>query len=125
MDPDGTSHEETVDIDTPAGRQVTIQEAQDDETDKGVASEGENDDDHAPSETLAPPPVRTRSGQVSRLPQYILDNYNLGDNTENNEEVTNFNFELSLTPAKDKFYAQMRELNELGLLAIGAQDVDS
>eukprot|EP00957_Ditylum_brightwellii_P191858 14605569-Ditylum_brightwellii.AAC.1 len=52
---------------------------------------------------------------------YIIDNFNIGDNQlENNEEVNNLQYKLSLTPAKEKFYAQMQGRNEVGLLAINS-----
>eukprot|EP00957_Ditylum_brightwellii_P148534 11310111-Ditylum_brightwellii.AAC.2 len=61
------------------------------------------------------------------MPWFITESYNIGDNSlENNEEVHNLQYELSLTPAKEKFYAQMQKLNKVGLLAMdSAQDVSA
>eukprot|EP00957_Ditylum_brightwellii_P030825 2335357-Ditylum_brightwellii.AAC.1 len=56
------------------------------------------------------------------MPRYILDNYNT-QGMENQEEVGNLNYKLSLTPAKETFYAWMHELNKIGFLAINSAPV--
>eukprot|EP00957_Ditylum_brightwellii_P077935 5923368-Ditylum_brightwellii.AAC.1 len=58
------------------------------------------------------------------MPQYILENYNI-EGIENQEEVGNLHYKLSLTPAKETFHTQMHELNKIGFLAINSHPVET
>eukprot|EP00957_Ditylum_brightwellii_P186808 14224367-Ditylum_brightwellii.AAC.1 len=81
-------------------KEVDVKEEDDEVVD---ASEGENE-----LKSEMPAPTTTQSGCVTKLPQYLADNYNLS------EEYG----EIFLTPAEINFYAQMRELNEINCLSI-------
>eukprot|EP00957_Ditylum_brightwellii_P011646 879916-Ditylum_brightwellii.AAC.1 len=71
------------------------------------------------------PPVTTttQTGQVSCMPSYLLENYNMDSNDEG-REVNNLEYDISLTPTETKFYAHTRAINEIGFLAADMEQND-
>eukprot|EP00957_Ditylum_brightwellii_P067858 5150729-Ditylum_brightwellii.AAC.1 len=62
----------------------------------------------------------TCSGCVSKIPSHLAKNYEfIGHTTDAKRvDVQQAYHQISLTPAEQKYYAQMRELNELSFLSV-------
>eukprot|EP00957_Ditylum_brightwellii_P069977 5315147-Ditylum_brightwellii.AAC.1 len=65
----------------------------------------------------APTVTVTQSGRVSRLPERLINEYEFGRQLLDAKLGESFS-SVSLTPAEIKYYAQMRELNELSFLSV-------
>eukprot|EP00957_Ditylum_brightwellii_P053639 4064337-Ditylum_brightwellii.AAC.2 len=57
------------------------------------------------------------------MPSYLTENYNINLGDEG-REVNNLEYDISLTPAKTKFHAHMRAINEIGFLIIDMEQND-
>eukprot|EP00957_Ditylum_brightwellii_P037498 2835554-Ditylum_brightwellii.AAC.1 len=94
------------------------------------ANEGEIDDANAQgtleletppaptTTTTTPTTTQTQSGRILCLPSYLKQNYNINLKDDEEQEMNNLVHGILLTPAEQKFYKHIKDLNEFGMFSI-------